>query len=138
MSEEKDVVLVPFDPTRAVPPGHQWCMLCDGERTMWDHDAKDEMIMITCLICKGKGYWNAEDIRDYHAKAPEICKQTCGSEHREVEIRTWDESMNFLENGKIFTDKLTQLLDEMRKDYALQDKVLIQKLSEELSAHIKT
>lgn len=69
-------IIVPFGPTRAVPPGHRWCMACDGSGE--DLLTQGE----PCEVCNGKGYWNAVDIQEYHAKYPHICQQSCREQHR--------------------------------------------------------
>lgn len=60
-----------------LPVGHRWCNHCGGDGKAWSH-VSDEID--TCVVCKGKGYWNRQDIRDYHELAPNVCKQSCGEE----------------------------------------------------------
>lgn len=76
-SLDNNAVLVPFGPTRAVPENHRWCFACDGSGKSCNEEQP------CCEACKGKGHWNAEDIRDYHAKHPDVCQQVCGLTHRE-------------------------------------------------------
>lgn len=74
-----ETILVPFGPTREVPKGHRWCNACDGSGI--DYTEKDEGE--ECEVCKGKGHWNADDIREYHERHPRVCQQACGEHHRE-------------------------------------------------------
>lgn len=71
---------VPFGPTRSVPKGRQWCMSCDGEGRTY-HGAEDEKR--TCDVCDGAGHWGADEIRNYHHRAPEVCRMSCGETHVE-------------------------------------------------------
>lgn len=63
---------------RVCPVGHRWCNLCGD-------DCKEHLRTgaIPCRACKGKGYWNADDIRAYHVLAPSVCKASCGEKHRD-------------------------------------------------------
>ena len=72
--------IVQFGPTRPVPKGRQWCMACDGEGLVY-HGAEDEKR--TCEVCNGAGHWGADEIRDYHRRAPEVCRAACGEQHVE-------------------------------------------------------
>lgn len=81
-AQEKKTVLMSFGPTRPVPKGHRWCMACDGEGKQWDRNG----IEMACEVCQGKGHWNNDDIRRYHERAPEICRQACGANHIDLKI----------------------------------------------------
>ena len=71
------LILLPFGPTREVPEGYRWCFACDGSgKARYEDDAP-------CEVCRGKGHWNADDLRAYHKKFPHICKESCGERHRE-------------------------------------------------------
>ncbi len=67
---------IAYDPTRRGPEGHRWCMACDGDGRS-GHDRRKK-----CEVCQGKGYWNAQDIDQYHASRPRLCREQCGKAHR--------------------------------------------------------
>lgn len=69
---KSDPVLVPFGPTVEVPAGHRWCFACNG------HGREEDK---PCQVCQGKGYWNAEDIKLYHERNPQVCRKSCGERH---------------------------------------------------------
>lgn len=71
--KDEEQVFVLVGPVGHVPESHQCCNLCGGESDV-DHP---------CELCKGKGYWNADDIRQYHRKYPDVCLTSCGMEHLE-------------------------------------------------------
>ena len=72
----KDIMIVPFGPTRPAPEGRRWCFACDGsEIDDTDDDGNP------CKVCKGKRRWNTNDIAEYHRTHPEICRQSCGERH---------------------------------------------------------
>lgn len=77
-----------------VPPRHQYCNAC--EEGVAYRDGPEP-----CEICQGKGYWNAEDILQYHIKYPEMCKERCGEEHIPPYLPTPEE---IAENRRILDD----------------------------------
>jgi hypothetical protein len=50
-------------------------------------------------VCRGKGVWNAEDIRLYHLKAPEICKTSCGDKHRAPNFESFEKALKSIEDA---------------------------------------
>jgi len=70
-----EIALAPFGPDRRAPKGHRWCFACSGSGK---EPAKNTE---KCGVCKGKGHWNINDIREYHKKHPNLCTQLCGKEH---------------------------------------------------------
>ena len=69
-------VLVPFGPDREVPKCHRWCNACDGSG---NDSLKDDA---KCVVCHGKGHWNAKDIDQYHVEYPDVCRRSCGEHHK--------------------------------------------------------
>lgn len=72
-----DIVLSTFGPNRPVPPGHRWCMACDGSGKGYAEDDSP----VACEVCKGKGHWNIADIKEYHTRHPQACRDSCGGTH---------------------------------------------------------
>jgi len=70
------------DRAHPVPAQHRHCNLCGGDgRSCLDRRR-------TCEACRGKGHWNAEDIRLYHEAHPKLCKECCGEAHSDPDFRT--------------------------------------------------
>ena len=69
-------------PPKRVPKNHRWCNGCGGNGRNGGYQRRP------CEVCRGKGVWNAEDIRQYHEKYPNLCKQSCGDTHRDPSFET--------------------------------------------------
>jgi len=66
----------------------------------------------TCIVCRGKGYWDAEDIRLYHLAAPNVCKQSCGDVHHPPSFLTADEIEELLKDGERALAEAKAFLDK--------------------------
>ncbi len=65
MGKKREIILVPFGPTRSIPPGYDHCFACDGSgKSSMDWRKK-------CKPCRGKGYHNHDDMMIYHKDCTE-------------------------------------------------------------------
>jgi len=78
---------LPYPPR--VPDGCRPCNACGGE--IPPEGEPD------CEVCKGKGFWNVEDIREYHERYPELCRKCCGEKHVDPPLIAWDTPVGELE-----------------------------------------
>lgn len=90
---------------KRAPKNHRWCNACGGDgRKCGDRRRK-------CEVCKGKGYWNAQDILDYHTKYPHVCRASCGERHREPRFMFHKDLMREVERLEREIQKLVDRLD---------------------------
>lgn len=95
MGKKRRITLVTFGSTQPIPEECNHCNACGGDGR-WPMDRRKK-----CRVCRGKGYWNEEDIQLYHKDCTEeSCfgsKYGCGVKHQARLERELKESEERLE-----------------------------------------
>ncbi|MFH0779781.1 MAG: hypothetical protein V1928_02875 [Parcubacteria group bacterium] len=108
---DRQIVLVPFGPTRKVPKGHRWCFKCDGAGKDYLPNGKTKK----CPVCNGKGHWNAEDIDRWHKENPSVCRRECGKVHRPLPASYFEPLKPLRKKDIELTDKFISLIKKIEK-----------------------